>query len=138
MKKSKLGSDLNEKQIQIINELFSYGSSWDEYIPPMKETLMKLLLCYIKSEDIEENKEERDNVAYNVYILNDILDSFLKVEGARTPPDKEKPVCIECLKKEGVIELLTEQSSEKDKRIKGLITGAGPDCKLVVLKRNQA
>lgn len=136
MKKNKLASEFNEKQIQILNDLFSYGRSWDWYIPPIKESLMKLLLCYIKSEDVEENKDEREKVADNIYVLNDLLDKFLLFEGARTPPVKEEPVCIECLKKEGVIELLTQQSSQKDKVIENYITGAGSEtnCKLVVMK----
>lgn len=137
MKKSKLASAFNEKQIEILVDLFSYGRSWDWYIPPIKESLMKLLLCYIKSEDVEENKDEREKVADNIYVINDLLDKFLLFEGARTPPVKEEPVCIECLKKEGVIELLESELAQKEKRIEGLITGTTneiTDCKIVVMK----
>lgn len=134
MKKSKFAEDFNENQIKILIDLFSYGNSWEDYIPPVKETLMKLLLCYIKSEDVEENKEQRDEVAFNIYILNDILDKFLLIDGARTPPLKEKVICKECLKKEGEIEALEWIKSEQNKRIEELITGSASDCKLAVIK----
>jgi hypothetical protein len=134
MKKSKLASEINDKQIEILNNLFSHGSSWEEYIPPIKETIIKLLLSYIKSEEVEENQEERENVAINVYLLNDILDQIMLFEKAKTPPVKKDDFCRECLKKEGEIEALEWISSEKDKRIEELITGNSPECKLIIVK----
>jgi hypothetical protein len=134
MKKNKLASEFNEKQIEILTKLFSQFNCWDEYIPPIKETLMKLLLCYIKSEEIEENKVERDNMAINVYMLNDILDQMLLFERVKTQLVKKEEICKECLKKEGEIKALEWIAAEKDKRINELITGSSDNCKMVVIK----
>jgi hypothetical protein len=134
MKKSKQASQFNEKQFEILNKMFGFGWDWIENIPSIKNTILKLLLCYVNSEQIEGCKEERELTAFHITHLNDLLENILLFENAATPPIKDDDFCIECIKKEGEIEALESICAQKEKRIEELILGSSYECKLVILK----
>ncbi len=137
MTDSENGLNLNPEQVEILKSFNFLGLS--ALLPDVKNTLIKLMLSYIKSEEIEGDKEERDNVAFHIYLVNELLDDVSKFEAAgkapvdQDPADDDPGFCKDCVRKEGVIEVLEKENKKLQERIEGLILGNTPvsDCKVV-------
>lgn len=56
-------------------------NDWPELGPQIKETLMDLLLTYIKSERVEgDNPDTRNTIAYHMWIVNNLISDLIEFE----------------------------------------------------------
>jgi hypothetical protein len=65
---------------ELIDKVIGFND-WAFNAPKIKETLMRLLLNYMSSERIEEdNLQQRELIAFHVYLINNLLDDVFKFE----------------------------------------------------------
>lgn len=140
--------DLNEKQLDLITSMLYMD--WPENAPLIKDTLLKLSNAYIRSEEIEaDSQEERKEVSWHLELLMMNLNDLKEIALASDETDHSDTVlnsrcqgtieheCQECLKKDGIIELLEEQLKAKEVRINELCIELGrkKNCKTLSISK---
>jgi len=57
------------------------NNAWVEIGPGIKNTLIELLLTYIRNENIDgESQEKRDEVAFHIYMINTLINDLMDFE----------------------------------------------------------
>lgn len=66
--------------LELIDKVIGFNG-WPEMAPAIKETLMTLMLTYIRSERIEgDNNEIRDTIAYHIWTINNLISDLATFE----------------------------------------------------------